>query len=51
MFVAKALNNVKSEKQMIVSINVRTRPNRSATGPHSKAIPHPTKNRAKRTPP
>jgi len=47
----EALNNVKSEKQTMVSISVRTRPNRSATGPHSRAIPQPTRNSAKRTPP
>ncbi len=51
MLVENALRKVKTEKQMIVSIRVRTRPNLSATGPQSSAMPQPTRNRAKSSPP
>jgi len=49
--VANAASRVNKEKQLMLNIMVRTRPKRSAMGPQNKAIPHPTMNRAKRSPP
>ncbi len=50
MFVEKALSKVKSEKQIMVSIKVRTRPNRSATGPHSRRHPPPDQEQGEQNP-
>ena len=49
--VANAASSVNSEKQKMLNIIVRTRPNRSAIGPQIRAIPYPIMNSAKNNPP
>ncbi len=49
--VTSALRKVNTEYHAMVIISVRTRPNLSAIGPHKKASPQPTKNKANSSPP
>src|SRR5713226_3631459 len=49
--VENAASKVKNEKQKMLNIMVRTRPNRSAMGPQMRANPYPIMNSAKKSPP
>jgi len=49
--VEAAASRVNTENQIMVSISVRARPKRSATGPQTSAMPHPIMKSAKSNPP